>query len=167
MKRICRASAFVAFGFAAQAFALLLLHEPFSLSQAYSFSFAGLAFLVYRIAIDYRADEEMGGLRKELRRMWVRQRPENRISFAVIGGILLALCNPLLWQQHQMINIWAMGFVAVGLTQLCFELTRNALNRLNAFSLNVKKNKMEVKQSENAGSDIAEASSVSAAAYAD
>lgn len=143
MKRQANLLVFAFFGLFAQA-TLLLLLEKWGFEQAVlGFLLSANCFMIYRVLIEEKKSEEKEGfLKKELRRWWIRREPENSISFAFVGGMILVFCNNWLWQETRMLDIWAMGFVAVGLSQVLFEQARKAVNKFNAYLLCKKKQRI-------------------------
>ncbi len=157
MKRVCKAPVFAFFGFFVELFMLFLLKENFSLKIIPSFIFMVLFFYIYRLLIYHKKIHEMSYLRKELKNFWVRQSPENRISFAFLGGIVVVLSNTFLWNKYELLTLWSLGFVATGLTQMIFEQVRTRINNVTLYfsSFNKKsKNFLEVKQDEDAATIV-------------
>lgn len=149
VKRQGNLLSFAFFGITAQAIALMLLAEPIGEKNAFGFLFAAVAFMVYRAYISEKKQGfEESRIKKELRRWWIREEPENTFSFALVGGMLLVACNFVILAQYRPIDVWAMSFVSIGLTQVLFESSRREFNRLNAYLLQKRKEKrlMEVKK---------------------
>lgn len=134
MKRQGNLLSFAFFGFLAEAVLLALLNQWNFLEQVFGFLLAGNGFLFYRVYIRQKKQGmQESYVKKEMRRWWLRQEPENTFSFALVGGMLLVLCNFGLWQNFRLIDVWAMGFVAVGLSQIGFEQARQLFNRIYAY----------------------------------
>jgi len=118
---------------ASEAIALYLLGVGLA-EQQFAFLLSAYGFVVYRAFIEQKSEEE-NYLKKEMRRWWLRQEPENTFSFALIGGLLLTGFNFELWQQIKPIEVWVMCFVSIGLTQIVFEQARSVWNRVYVYLL--------------------------------
>lgn len=144
MKRMGKVYGFALFGATVELLALVLLQRFDFLRYLNAFALVAIAFMSYRIFIDYKKEDfaKENFLQKQLRRWWIRQRPEANFSFAIVGGLIVVASNPLLWVELPLINIWAMGFAASGLTHLLFERVREKLNEINAYFVLKKKAKL-------------------------
>jgi len=144
MKRMGKVYGFALFGATVELFALTLLQQFNFLQYLNAFVLSAIAFMSYRIYINYEKEDlaKNNFLQKQLRGWWIRQKPEANFSFAIVGGLIVVASNPLLWLKLPLINIWAMGFAASGLTHLLFEKTRERLNQMKAYLVSRKKMKV-------------------------
>ena len=135
MKRQGNLLSFAFFGLFAQAIALMLLQQTITLQNSFGFLFAANAFMLYSVYIREKKQSWAAEsyVKKEMRRWWLRSEPENAFAFALVGGILLTLCNFALWSSVRLLDIWAMSFVAIGLTQVLFESSRQLFNNGYAY----------------------------------
>ena len=111
--------------------ALLLLLQANPAEHIIGFVLAANVFVFYRVFIEEKRAKTY--IQKELRRWWLRQEPENNISFAFIGGMLLFACNFGLWGSTRPMELWANGFMAIALTQMSFETGRQLWNGFSAY----------------------------------
>ena len=61
----------------------------------------------------------------------------------MFGGFIILFANFGLWDRVELINLWAMGFVSVGLMRIIFGEAREIFNRIHIYlDYRVKKSKI-------------------------
>ena len=145
MKRVGNLLSFAFFGIFSQLLLVWLLKEALAIELAFAFLISAVAFMLYRAYIEEKYDEILKEefVKKEMRRWWLRSEAENTFTFAMFGGFIILFANFGLWDRVELINLWAMGFVSVGLMRIIFGEAREIFNRIHIYlDYRVKKSKI-------------------------